>query len=150
MGVDLGVHLSFWESFSGCSALYFPSHGSDFQWFSAGGQTLNQDFVLYGEIWSYKLQQWPYYYLEIVLNATFKRVSLSIALSHCTTHIHTQREPYVWQVKWGLGRGKRGWVVSGAHSCVSSNIRLGEQGWLSLSEADQLFLGRWSYRLLST
>lgn len=64
--------------------------------------------------------------------------------THCTTVIHAQRQPYVWQVKWGLGRGEGGWAVSGAHSCFSSNIHPGELSRLSLSDADQLLLGRWS------
>lgn len=36
------------------------------------------------------------------------------------------------------------------HSCFSSNIHHEEQGSVSLSEADQLLLRRWSNRLLST
>lgn len=35
---------------------------------------------------SLKLQQCVYY-IEILLNAALKKVSLSIPLSHCTTHI---------------------------------------------------------------
>ena len=157
MGLDLKLHLSLWESiFLNLVLCIFLVRFKFSGVFSDAGQTRKPKilFHMWGNMahGDYTSCNNEYFTsTEIMLMQFLKKkkkkkkgLSFYSSLTHCTTHIRTQRQPYVWQVKWGLGRGEGGWAVSGAHSCFSSNIHLGELSRLSLSDADQLLLGRWS------